>query len=563
MADDNLTPPNSNDLSASSLPASQKAASRIYRDFKEKAIAEKAKALDLGYIDVAKTPINPDLLYLIKPEEAKAALIMPFFRIGKKLRVAVADPNKPETAQILHDLTNKGYLLNINLASDDGIEEALTLYQIKQYKLEAPVQNLVNEDDLKAYEEEIKNLVELKEKLKDMSAEESLNIINVGALKTHASDIHFQPEEKGVLVRFRIDGLLQNIFRLDSKIYENLANQLKYKAGMKINIQNVPQNGRYFFMINDRKIDVRVASLPSPFGDTLSCRLLDSGRKIFTYEQLGFTGALLPLMQKANNLSHGMVLSTGPTGSGKTTTLYSILQNYNTPEKKIITLEDPIEYNIENISQSQINEKRGFTFASGLRSILRHDPDVIMIGEIRDLETAQTASQAALTGHVVLSTLHTNSALETIPRLVNMGLPEFMIAPSLSIIIAQRLVRLICQDCAKEQDISDSERGEIDKILQGIRAVAPEINVNLPGKLKMGQGCDKCSHTGYSGQTVIAEIIIIDEDFKNLILNKQGIKELTAEARRKKILNMEEIGIIKVTEGLTTLEEIHRVTRVI
>ena len=236
-------------------------------------------------------------------------------------------------------------------------------------------------------------------------------------------------------------------------MYANLANQLKYKAGMKLNITTVPQDGRFRFIVNERKIDVRVSSIPTEYGESFVCRILDSGKHFGNFDELGFSGKSLEVLNKASELAQGMVLVTGPTSSGKTTTLYVLLNKFNQPEVKIITLEDPIEYHLNGITQSQINEKRGYNFADGLRSILRQDPDVVMIGEIRDLETASACAQAALTNHVVLSTLHTNSATETIPRLVTIGLPSFMVAPSLSVVIAQRLVRRICDVC-KKNDLS-------------------------------------------------------------------------------------------------------------
>ncbi len=536
------------------------AVDRINREIEEKTTYEKAKELKMGYIDVASTPINPDLLYIIDPAVAHNALILPFFRIGKKLRVAVSDLQKKETQDALEKLKELGYLLNINLASQNGLNEALKIYD-EIYHEKKPITNMVETEKLEAYEKEIQNLTYLKEKFQEITSEEALNYINVGAFKTGASDVHYQPEETLVVVRFRIDGVLQTIFRLEKHVFENIANQLKYKAKMKLNITNVPQDGRFSFIVNQRKIDVRVAALPTEYGETFVCRLLDSKRSNFDFETLGFQGTSLKQIKNVTDLVNGMILVTGPTGSGKTTTLYSILDKFNSPERKIITLEDPIEYHLEMISQSQINEKRGYDFANGLKSILRQDPDIIMIGEIRDLETAQTAAQAALTGHVVLSTLHTNSAVETIPRLLNMGLPAFMIAPSLNIIMAQRLLRRVCKVCAEERILENVEKQEIQEILEKMKVVVNGLDLKIPEKVKKALACEACSHTGYSGQIAILEVLEVDEDIKRLILNNASTEEIFKKAREKGMLTMKEDGIIKMIHGITTLEELNRVTK--
>jgi type II secretory ATPase GspE/PulE/Tfp pilus assembly ATPase PilB-like protein len=291
-------------------------------------------------------------------------------------------------------------------------------------------------------------------------------------------------------------------------------------------------------------------------------RLLDSGRHLVTFEELGYSGQYLQKIQKLTELSHGMILMTGPTGSGKTTSLYTMLAKFNDPQAKIITLEDPIEYHLEGISQSQINEKGGYTFASGLRSILRQDPEVIMIGEIRDLETAETAAQAALTGHVLLSTLHTNSAIETIPRLANIGLPAFMVAPALHAIIAQRLARRICPSCQEQKPIPSAQLDEIKKIVETIKSIRPSEPLVIPETLPVASGCDICSHTGYKGRVAVVEMLEVDFEMKDLIMNKASLTKIIESARRRGMITMHEDGILKVIQGITTLEEVHRVTSI-
>lgn len=537
---------------------------KINRDLKEKAVKEQAARFGYGYIDIEKIPINPDLASIFYESEAIKAVCIPFFRVGKKLRVALFDPQKQETVQLLESLKQKGYLLNINLASDDGLKSAIErLYAATRKYVEQEIVTQVSEADIQAYEKEIQNLGELKNKLQTITSEEALNLINVGAIKTGASDIHIQPEEKIAILRFRIDGVLQKIFEMDLKIFNNLTNQLKYKSGMKLNITNVPQDGRFYFVINQRKIDVRVSALPTEFGETFVLRLLDSGKGFLGFDQCGFIGRNLELMNKAVQISHGMILATGPTGSGKTTTLYSMLNQFNTPEVKIITLEDPIEYHLPGISQSQINEKRGYNFADGLRSILRQDPDIVMVGEIRDRETAETAAQAALTGHILLSTLHTNSAIESIPRLINIGLVPFMVAPSLHMVIAQRLVRKLCPSCRKKNPITEMEKKELEETCSTVLKLQPGAACTVPAELWHAGECDACSHTGYSGQIGIHEILVVDDPIRELILQNAPSNAIFVKAREQGMTTMREDGLMKVMQEITTLEEVQRVTQLL
>ncbi|MCC7432461.1 type II/IV secretion system protein [Candidatus Peregrinibacteria bacterium] len=535
---------------------------KINRQAKERATQEKAATMNMNYIDIAVTPINPDLLKIIPPEQARANLIIPFYRLGKKLRVTVAHPTNPDTRAVINSLKEQGYLINVNLSSDEGINEALGLYDTAVYRVKKELDTSLDENKIQAYEEELKELSLLGEKIKKVNSEEAVYLINVGALRAGSSDLHLEAEEKYVRARFRIDGLLHEAFRIEKNYWTNIANQLKYQAKLKLNVNNVPQDGRFFFVVNDRKIDVRVSVLPTEYGESFVMRLLDSGRHLVTFEELGYSGQYLTKIENLTKISHGMILMTGPTGSGKTTSLYTMLAKFNNPEAKIITLEDPIEYHLEGISQSQINEKGGYTFASGLRSVLRQDPEVIMIGEIRDLETAETAAQAALTGHVLLSTLHTNSAIETIPRLINIGLPPFMIAPALHTIIAQRLARRICPHCQEQKAVPKAELEELQRVIDVIKSVRPSENLVIPETLPVSRGCEICSHTGYKGRVAIVEILEVDFEMKDLILNKASITKMIEAARRKGMITMREDGVIKVIQGLTTLEEVHRVTTI-
>lgn len=534
----------------------------INRDFEEKNALKQAEEKGISYVNIGKTPINPDYLKIIPIEEAKRGNIVSFFKVNEKLRVAVVDPDDEQTKKILENLKTQGFKLNVNLASRSGVLEVLARYDDIQVYKEKNIVESVDISKLKTYEKEIAELKTLEEEIKKVTAEEAINMINIGAMKTAASDVHYEPEEKEVTVRFRIDGVLHKVFAIRPQEYKNILNQIKYQAKMKLNITDVPQDGRYDFKYNERSVDVRVSVIPTENSESIVCRFLDSGKKFATFEELGFEGEYLEKMKELLNLTYGMILVTGPTGSGKTTTLYSLLQGFNTPEEKIITLEDPIEYHISGLIQSQVNEKENYNFSKGLKAILRQDPDIVMIGEIRDLETANTAAQAALTGHVLLSTLHTNSAIESIPRLSNMGMEPFVIAPALSTIIAQRLTRRVCKKCAKLKPITDEQKKEFEKSFETLKKYHPEKVPQIPTQLMEAVGCDACSQTGYLGRLVIAEMVTIDDEMKELILARSSASKILELARKKGLVSMEEDGMRKVAEGLTTFDEVRRVVNI-
>lgn len=533
---------------------------KVNREFQENAALKDAKELGLPYINIGKTPLNPDILKLVEFETAKNARLIPFFKVGKKLRVAVENPEKPETKIAIAQLQEKSFEASLSLASAAGIDEALAVYEkVKQYEKPKIIQT-VEEKTVGTYEKEIKILSDLPAKLESVTAEEALNLLNIAAMKTGASDIHYEPQENAITVRLRIDGVLHKVFELNHLIFEKIANQIKYESKMRLNVSNISQDGRYVFNFNEKKIAVRVSSIPTPYGEAFVCRFLIGGQKIWSLEELGFQGKGLEILKSTTQIANGMILCTGPTGSGKSTTLYSLLSQMNTPESKIITLEDPVEFYLAGVTQSQINEKQGYNFNTGLKAVLRQDPDIVMLGEIRDMETAETAAQAALTGHILLSTLHTNSAVETVPRLINIGLPPFMIAPALNIIIAQRLVRRICPGCAKPTAISPSEKQEVETVIENLKKVNPGVIMEIPSKISKVSGCETCSSTGYKGRIVIAEVLTVSPTMKDLILKNASSADLAAQARKEGLITMKEDGILKVLQGITTLEEVHRAT---
>ncbi len=388
----------------------------------------------------------------------------------------------------------------------------------------------------------------------------ALILLTKGALGLGSSDIHYDLSEKEAEIRMRIDGSLVTVMRLSRPEYKHLLERLKYKSELKLNLTNIPQDGKYRITeVENGHIDVRVSTLPVRTGENVVCRVLDSTKSIPKVGELGFVWTSKRQIDKSLEKKSGMILVTGPTGSGKTTTLYSMMQDLNTTARKIITLEDPIEYELPGVVQSEVNEKNGYNFHSGLKALLRQDPDIIMIGEIRDLETANTAAQGALTGHLVLSTLHTKSASETLERLLNMGLPPYILASAIDIIIAQRLVRKLCTHCIETYQADESQNDIIKWMMKdiGIDAVA---KANKKGfKLSRSNGCEHCGYSGYKGRMGIYEVLYVSDSIRAMIRNGSSPVEIMAEARKNDLILMREDGVLKAMRGKTSLEEVFSV----
>lgn len=411
-----------------------------------------------------------------------------------------------------------------------------------------------------------KTLAGFTKTLEGVLTQETSQIMEVmlgGAINLGASDIHIEPEEKKTKLRLRVDGVLHDIVVFESKIYNGILSRVKLLSGLKLNIRDKAQDGRFSVFLGEEEIEMRVSTLPSEYGEAIVMRVLDP-KSLIEIEQLGLRPDLVVAFEKAISQPNGMIIVTGPTGSGKTTTLYAILKRLRRPEVKIITIEDPIEYHLGGISQSQVNPKKGYDFANGLRAIVRQDPDVILVGEIRDLETASIALQAALTGHLVLSTLHTNDAAGTIVRLQALGEKPVNIAPAISLALAQRLLRRVCKKCLKMEKPTSKE---LTKIKEGLKSLpkkkltefqVPALDENL--KIPKPQGCQYCNSTGYKGRAGIYEFFVVDDDIENLILKSPSIVELARRAREKGMITMKEDGFLKVLQGITTVEEVERVT---
>lgn len=403
----------------------------------------------------------------------------------------------------------------------------------------------------------LKNISLLKEEL-EKNIKESITVvfdlILGGAVSLDASDIHIEPLEEGAKIRMRIDGVLQDVWVIGKTVFENLLSRIKLVSGMKLNVFDRPQDGRFSISTEEISIEVRVSTLPAEYGETVVMRILNP-KSLISLEQLGLREDLLKIFQKEIRKPNGMIIVTGPTGSGKTTTLYAILTAIRRPEIKIITIEDPIEYHLEGISQTQVDPRAGYDFANGLRAIVRQDPDVILVGEIRDLETASIALQAALTGHLVLSTLHTNDAAGTVARLQALGEKPVNIAPALNMAVAQRLIRRVCQKCSQ---LEEPKPEVLEKIKNGLKTLKVKIPEDL--KIKKAVGCADCNFTGYRGRIAIFEAFLVDEEIENFILTSPSISALRELAIKKGMVTMYQDGLLKVLEGVSTIEEVERVT---
>ena len=527
---------------------------------KEAEVQIMAKQLGIPYVNLQGFPISPEALSLFSKEQAEKIQAVAFLFTGTELRLGAVRPKEETVQELLFQLTERNKTHGVVYAiSEESLRAGLKAYETLP-KIRQFVKGVkVTDEELKKFQSAMETYRDIEIALQSASITDVVTIILAAALKFGSSDIHVEAEQKKIVVRYRVDGVLQDVASLPGEFWKKVVARIKLVSGLKINVNDKPQDGRFTIFLAEGDTDVRVSLIPTSWGESVVMRILKPASINVAFSALGWRPVMEKKLLHEIEKPHGMLMTTGPTGSGKTTTLYAVLKKLNSPGVKIITLEDPIEYHLENVTQSQVNDKRGYTFGGGLRAILRQDPDIIMIGEIRDMETAETAAQAALTGHVLLSTLHTNSAVETIPRLINIGLQPYMIAPAIHTIIAQRLIRVLCKNCSIKKQITESEKDEIAKVAASIKSVAPDTQVDIPSELYQSVGCPKCSHTGYSGQTCIAEVFAFDDEIKDLILGNKSTHEIFEAARRKGMLTLKEDGVLKVIQGVTTLNEVYRI----
>ncbi len=519
----------------------------------------------IPYEDLSVAPIDIEAIGVLKEDTARDALLAPFALSGKKLKVGIFSPNEEKTKEALANLTERGYTVLPHLVSHASLEKVWSRYGdiSSSTKSEAGVVDIENqsiEDLVKQYTTFSAVSDSLNKTIGEKTGRHISNMFSIvlaGAIGIHASDIHIEPAEEAVHIRYRVDGVLHEVATLPTSVYRNFSSRLKLMAGLRLNVGSESQDGRFSIKISDLEIEMRVSVIPGPYGEGIVMRILNPLSINVTLEDLGMSARLLTIIQKEIDKPHGMILNTGPTGSGKTTTLYAFLKKIYSPEIKVMTIEDPIEYHMKGVSQTQVEEKKGYTFLEGLRAAMRQDPDVIMVGEIRDGETAKVAINAALTGHMVFSTLHTNTAAGTIPRLIELGVTPKIISSALTVALAQRLSRKLCVVCKKEDTPTPDEQAIIDKISIRIKnKTGTDVQTK---KVWRAVGCNKCNETGYKGRIGIFEAILMTPEIEQLLNGIPSEREISEAAESQKLLNMQEDGVEKILTGLTSFDEVMRV----
>lgn len=533
----------------------QRALADESRHMQEQETASKAKSLNLPYVNLQNFPLDLNVLSFFTEQEARESQSVPFYKDGKVLRIGSVNPKNPLLLQKIAELSKK-YQSSIYLISEAGLNQTIKFYN-KVLIPKSTFQDSIQLQDGVDYATELKNLPAEYE-LAPQSPLKTLTTCFGAALTYGASDIHIEPEEGFVKVRFRIDGVLQDLLHIPKPAQKALIARIKSLSKLKLNVDNVPQDGRLGVYQGSKAIDVRVSTLPTAYGEGTVLRLLGTGAGNLKIKDLGLTGRALAVVERGIAQPNGMIITTGPTGSGKSTTLYAFLNELNEPGVKIITLEDPIEYKLPGVQQTPIDHSVDFSFAKGLKAILRQDPDIVMVGEIRDTETAETALQASLTGHIVLSTLHTNDAPGAVPRLIVMGAKPFVIAPALTVVIAQRLVRKLCTSCIKPVTLAPEL---LKKAHEFIDQIPKNAEVDIPKKIEFAHatGCNVCHGLGYKGRVGIFEVIDINDSMKELILNNASAVQIKKQAVSDGMVSMVQDGLLKALSGITDIEEVFRV----
>lgn len=509
-----------------------------------------ALQLDLEVMEsIEDKELRFDLVEQLPIQYLKKHEIFPFQSEDGTLRIAVNDPLDLEVLDDLRILFGQNEIRPVLVPAREILSAINRTYGQANDTTEQIMQDLGEEADSQHLFTELEVGEDLLDETSEAPIIKLVNHIFSQAVKSQASDIHIEPYQQHLQVRFRLDGVLHNVLSPPRRLHAAIVSRIKVMARLDIAEKRLPQDGRTEVKIGERLVDVRVSSLPTAFGERVVLRLLEKSGKLLSMEEIGLTAAALAEMKRLLHLSHGIILVTGPTGSGKTTSLYAALSSINSPDKNILTIEDPIEYQLDGIGQMQVNPKINLTFSSGLRSMVRQDPDVILVGEIRDRETADIAIHAALTGHLVFSTLHTNDSASAVTRLTDMGIEPFLVSTAVQAIIAQRLVRLLCTHCKEAYEPEEAQWAE----LRSSREVA--------GPIFRADGCEKCLETGYRGRTGIYEFLPLSEAIKGLVLKTSDANQINKVARAEGMANLREDGINKVMEGRTTISEVLRVTQ--
>ena len=520
----------------------------------------------IPYLDLSTHSVNIDALRVIKEADARAADIAVFNATDKKIEVGVISPKNEKTLKAIEDLKLRGYEPEIFMVSHQSLEKVWERYKDLSYSFETKSGALdISNEEILEMTKNVTSLGDIKKLIEGVLSmkrayriSKILEILLAGAISLKASDIHLEPEEKDLRLRYRLDGVLTDILHFDSETFELLLSRIKLISELKLNVREKAQDGRFSIKLADTEIEIRTSLLPGPYGESVVLRVLNPNVIAVELEALGIHPHLLEILNKEIRKPNGMILTTGPTGSGKTTTLYAFLKKIYTPDIKVVTIENPIEYHFEGIVQTQAEADKGYTFAEGLRSALRQDPDVIMVGEIRDNETATVAVNAALTGHLVLSTLHTNNAAGSFPRLLDLGVNPKVISSALNVSIAQRLIRKLCQACKKEMLLGGTDKETVEKVLGGILALTYLEGIQREHTW-VSVGCPECSGLGFKGRIGVFEAVLVDNEIEKAVIINPSERDIREAARSQKLLTLVEDGFIKVLTGFTTLKELDRV----
>jgi len=534
--------------------------SEVLQHEQEERAKQLAARLGLPYIDITTIPVDTDALTTLTEEEAKSGKMAIIQKNEGNFKIIVQDPTLPATQAQLKKLEDGGAKCQLFVCSPRSLKKAIDRQNtIDEDEKSVSGQIIISKERLRTLQERLKSIEDIKKALEELPEDAATNFLEniiVGALQTDTSDIHLESREENALFRYRIDGILHDVFFLSLKIYQLVISRLKLMSGMVLNVHDRAQDGRFTIRLDELEIEVRSSIIPGPAGENVVMRILNPKNINLSIKDLGFREDAYQFIKKEIVRPNGMIVTTGPTGSGKTTALYAFLKEVTDPEIKIITLEDPVEYHLLGVTQTQVEADRGYTFAAGLRAILRQDPDVVLVGEIRDQETADIAIQAALTGHIVFSTLHTNDAAGAIPRFIDMGANPTSLSAALIDIMAQRLLRRVCSGCKEEYDPTAEELAKIKKVFDTLPKTVTAPDISKPFKLARGKGCSKCNNTGYKGRVGVYEIIPVDPEIEKLITKSPSHAEILEVIKQKGFISMYDDGIIKVVNKMTTIEEV-------
>lgn len=539
---------------------------QINREAEERDAKRRAEKTGFPYLDLATAPLEVDALGILTKEEAEHARLAVLAKNRQTLVVIVYNPEAPETQSAITELKNKKFTPNISVVSLSGLKHVWGFYDFL-HKIGGDITGKVDitEESIVRLRDALNTLQKTGEEIGKVEEENKetgklLEVILSAALILGASDIHLEPEEYGTKFRLRIDGALHDVYaKIKNENYNFLISRIKLFAGLKLNIRESSQDGRFTIGFGKKEVEIRVAILPSEYGETIVLRILDPETIQLKLKDLGLRPDDEKLIADELLKPNGMILNTGPTGSGKTTTLYAFLLHVKTPEIKIITIENPIEYRLQGVEQTQVEDEAGYTFGNGLRAIVRQDPDVILVGEIRDFETAEIGMQAALTGHLVFSTLHTNDSFGAVPRLIELGVKPVVIGPALNLVIAQRLLRRLCEYCKVKEELSADIKKHIGSFFKNLAERVDKEKYKNPDVYK-AVGCEKCSGIGYKGRIAIFEFLKIDDDLEQLIYKDVSEVSLKEAARKQGIVTLQDDGILKVLEGVSTFSEVLDIT---